>query len=237
MDCHILKCRGIPASSWRPARSPVREHPSKQESGYMPRLQTTILFATLAITAVPTFAVVNLAATIRDFNNSDSSFNPPSPAGSCRGTGFVQSTLGPNRKPVPTTKFSQTCGPGDSARLANNWFTTAHTYKKSATTCIDIPMTVSVDSTYTYRNPYFFPLDTFNTLPNGRPNPFNVKYQGDDGRQHNFSFCMEMHGTFDYRNRQDFNFIGDDDVWFFINNRLVVDLGGTPPVATRREKS
>ena len=69
---------------------------------------------------------------------------------------------------------------------------------------------------YSYANNNFFRIDGrgFGNQPAGQ-NPM-----------HNFSFAMELHRKFTYVSGMTFNFNGDDDVWAFINGRLVMDLGG-----------
>jgi fibro-slime domain-containing protein len=54
----------------------------------------------------------------------------------------------------------------------------------------------------------------------------DAKGFGLEGKSRNYSFCMEMHSRFELVPGMEFDFNGDDDVWLFIDNKLVMDLGG-----------
>jgi len=49
---------------------------------------------------------------------------------------------------------------------------------------------------------------------------------GNEGREHNYSFTVEMHTKFTYAGGEFFHFRGDDDVFVYINKKLVINLGG-----------
>jgi fibro-slime domain-containing protein len=106
---------------------------------------------------------------------------------------------------------------------------------------------VTVQACYATPNPLdgtptFFPIDNdtfsplFTTAAN-LPPPYMPNWELEvPAVPHNFSFTSEVRYWFPYRAGTTYtlDFLGDDDVWMFVNKKLAVDIGGihTPQAGT-----
>jgi fibro-slime domain-containing protein len=98
------------------------------------------------------------------------------------------------------------------------WYHTDSTYNVAIPT--SITLTNNGAGLYTFSNPNYFPID-------------GQGFGDYDGTGHNFSFTDEFDTEFTYTGTGTFSFSGDDDVYVYINNFLVIDLGGVHGTETQ----
>lgn len=178
-----------------------------------------LLAIPLLIANVMVYAhTIELNGIIRDFPSTHPDFG-----GMVTGlqTGCVQEVIADGGIPIASDSVSN-C----AISQLEDWYSDTHPTGFVKTYAITLDNGKNKQGgIYRFEDNNFFPFDNeINDIKKGSYRKHHFSF--DEGRDHNYQFTFEARFMFAYQAGQTLAINGNDDIWVFINNQLVIDLGG-----------
>jgi len=146
---------------------------------------------------------------VRDFNSWHPDFESFGGQGPGPHPGLVLEDLGGDGTPVYNPDYEGFAMMTSAENFAH-WYHDVP--EENVTLEVVLALEEETPGFFVYHSDAFFPID-------------DVGF-GNDRWMHNYHFTTHLHTSFVYRGGEIFRFIGDDDLWLFVDGRMALDLGG-----------